>query len=169
MVKPATTVGRSCWGSEWTSGVCNRGCAGFVLCGGCRMPGILINATLFLWRSSLPASRSADPARAVRGAPAALAPQLRRIVALASIIIAVACPAWSTVFHVKTDGSDSSDGLTWETARKTVQAGINADAPSPASPGRSQAISPGLARTRCALRCCPLGWRGRTCLRPCSP
>lgn len=32
----------------------------------------------------------------------------------------------SSVIHVKPDGSDDSDGVTWDSAMKTVQAGINA-------------------------------------------
>ncbi len=46
---------------------------------------------------------------------------------LASIALGITCsPALSTVIHVKTDGDDGNDGLTWETAKQTVQAGLDA-------------------------------------------
>ncbi len=46
---------------------------------------------------------------------------------LAGMALGMTCsPALSTVIHVRTDGNDSNDGLTWETAMQTIQAGLDA-------------------------------------------
>ncbi len=36
---------------------------------------------------------------------------------------------WCDVIHVKTTGNDSNDGLSWGTAKRTVQTGLDASAP----------------------------------------
>ncbi len=48
---------------------------------------------------------------------------------LAGVALLLVCaPAFSTVIHVKTSGDDANDGLTWGTAKRTVQAGVDAAA-----------------------------------------
>lgn len=50
-----------------------------------------------------------------------------RLVVLATcIVLAAASTARCAVIHVRTDGSDDNDGLSWTNAKKTVQTGIDA-------------------------------------------
>jgi len=51
----------------------------------------------------------------------------RKVVLLAGVLLMVVTGiGWATTYYVKTDGDDSKDGLSWENAKQTIQAGINA-------------------------------------------
>lgn len=48
------------------------------------------------------------------------------VFAFITTIMMIALPVWSGVIHVSTTGDDGNDGLTWATAKRTVQAGLDA-------------------------------------------
>ena len=58
-----------------------------------------------------------------------MATGIRRFIRFSLIlcVLALVCaPAWCATIYVKTDGLDTNDGSSWELAKKTVQAGIDA-------------------------------------------
>lgn len=54
--------------------------------------------------------------------------KLAVVIAAVFLILCFSLPACAAVVYVRTDGSDSNSGTSWELAKKTVQAGIDAAA-----------------------------------------